>query len=302
MAPVKVPNYNKWTRPPTAVYEDNYGYGINYYQPMIDYISAKENGAPRTLPHLPWNNERGLDKYKFGKVQTYSEQEVAKLSREVAAHAKRDLNTFDVTKRTPFSVVATAAAANVTKHVGVESISTKTKKKRIDREKIKAERQKKRMAEIEKELQLYEAEANVGAELKSKALMYRGKSAGAIAQVLLDESRKNVSEGKFRNLDSDIKKRVDRNYAILSKKIMNEALQETLSSKLENKLEETVSETIRTIREVSPTTCIVRIKTEAPIIVDDSYLITLQELKETLKEFESLNTNVIVDRRYNKVS
>ncbi|XP_059055352.1 paramyosin, short form-like [Achroia grisella] len=303
MAPVKVPNYSKWTRPPTAVYEDNYGYGINYYQPMIDYISAKENGAPRRLPHIPWNNERGLDKYKCNKVQTYTDQEVAKISREVAAQAKRDLNSFnsfEVTKRTPLSVVATAAAANVTKHVGIESVSTKTKKKRG--EKIKAERQKKRMEEIEKELQLYEAEANVGAELRSKALMYRGKSAGAIAQVLLDESRKNVAEGKFRNLDSDIKKRVDRNYAALSKKIAIEALEESLSSKLENKISETVSETIRTVREVSPTTCIVRIKTETPVIVDNSYLITLQELKETLKEFESLNTNVIIDRRYKNLS
>ncbi|KAM3968873.1 LOW QUALITY PROTEIN: paramyosin, short form-like [Aphomia sociella] len=297
MAPVKVPNYNKWTRPP-AVYEDNYGYGINFYQPMIDYISAKENGVPKTLPHLPWNNERALDKYKFGKVQTYSDQEVAKISREVAAQAKRDLNTFDVTTRTPFSVVATAAAANVTKHVGIESVTTKNKKKKIDREKIKVERQKKRMEEIEKELQTYEAEANVGADLRSKALMYRGKSAGAIAQVLLEESRKNVAEGKFRKNNFVTKnKEVDRNYTALSKKIMAQTLEEKLSSQTERKISETMTETIRTIREVSPTTCIVRINTETPIIVDNSYLYTLQDLKETLKEFESLSSSVLIDRR-----
>lgn len=298
MAPVKVPNYSKWNRPPTAVYEDNYGYGINFYQPMIDYISAKEKGVPKNPPHLPWNNERGLDKYKFGKVQTYTEQEVARLSREVAEQAKRDLNKFDVAKRTPFSVIATAAAANVTKHVGVESITTKAKKKKVDREKIKAERQKKRMEEIEKELEIYEREANVGAELRGKALMYRGKSAGAIAQTLLEESRKNVEKGKIRRMDTEARKRViDRNYATLSEKLMSETLETKLSSTSATKLSEAISETIRTVRETSPGPCIVRIKAEVPIIVEETYLQPLQELKDTIKQFENINTSILIDKR-----
>ncbi|XP_060809518.1 paramyosin, short form-like [Amyelois transitella] len=297
MAPVNVPNYSKWHRPPTTVYEDNYGYGINFYQPMIDYISDKEKGRAGKPPHLPWNNERGLDKYKYDKVQTYTDQEVAKLSREVAEQAKRDLNNFEVTKRTPFSVIATAAAANVTKHVGVESITTKAAKKNMNREKIKAERRKKRMDEIEKELELYEKEANVGNELRSKAIMYRGKSAKAIAHTLLEESRKNVAQGKIRKMDFEARKRaVDRNYAYLSENIASQTLHK-FSTTCENKMSEAISETIRAVREHSPTTCIVRIKSEAPIIVEETYLQPLQELKETIRQFENISTNIMIDKR-----
>lgn len=298
MAPVKVPNYNKWTKPPTAVYEDNYGYGINFYQPMIDYITAKQHGVSAKPPHLPWNNERGLDKYRFDKpVKVYSEEDVSRISHEVAEQAKRDLNKFDVAKRSPFSVIATAAAANVTKHVGVESVTVKAKKKKVDREKINAERQKKRMDEIEKQLELYEAEANVGAELRGKAMMYRGKSAKAIAQTLLDESRKNVAQGKMRRMDTDARKSViDRNYAKLAESIMSKTVDSKISNISESKISESISETIRSVRQTSPTTCVVRIQTEIPVI-DESYVYHLQELKETLKQLDQINTSFLIDRR-----
>lgn len=301
MPPVKVPNYNKWNKPPTAVYEDNYGYGINFYQPMIDYISAKEQGVNAKPPHLPWNNERGLDKYRFDKpVKVYSEEDVSRISHEVAEQAKRDLNKFDVAKRSPFSVIATAAAANVTKHVGMESVTVKAKKKKVDREKIKAERQKKRMEEIEKHLELYEANSKVGAELRGKAMMYRGKSAKAIAQTLLEESRKNVDQARVRRMDTEDRKRnIDRNYAKLAQSIMSKTTESKYSSQSESKISESVSETIKTVRRsrsISPTTCIVRVHTEIPII-DDSYVHKLNELKDTLRQFDQLSTSFFIDRR-----
>ncbi|GBP97181.1 Paramyosin, short form, partial [Eumeta japonica] len=153
IAPVNLPNYNKWTKPPTAVYEDNYGYGINFYQPMIDYISAKEHGVDAKPPHLPWNNERGLEKYRPDRpVRVYSTEDLTRIAKDISEQAKQDLNHFEICKRTPFSVCATASAANIAKHVGVESVIVKAGKKKANREKIKAERQKKRMDEIEKEL------------------------------------------------------------------------------------------------------------------------------------------------------
>ncbi|XP_073955987.1 paramyosin, short form-like [Choristoneura fumiferana] len=293
MPPVKVPTY-KWNRPPTAVYEDNYGYGINFYQPMIDYISAKEHGSTAKPPHLPWNNERGLEKYRFDKpVNAYSQDDLSRITHDISEQAKRDLNKFEVRKRAPVTMVAAAAAMNVTKHVGAESVNVKARKIKVNREKIKAERQKKRMDEIEKELELYEKQVNVGAELKGKAMMYRGKSAKAIAQTLLDESRRNVDQAHVRKMDTQARKdQIDRSLARVSRNIMSESHAASSSQKRVTECEETV----RTYREMSPRTCVVRIKEEMPII-DDSYLRPLGELKETLKQFEHLNTSIMIDTR-----
>lgn len=301
MPPVQVPNYCKWKRPPTAVYEDNYGYGINFYQPMIDYISERQHGVAAKPPHLPWNNERGLEKYRFDKpIRTYSEEDTSRIAREVAEQAKRDLNKFDVSKhRSAFSVVATAAAANVTKHVGVESVSVKTKKKKVDREKNKAERQKKRMDEIEKELELYDKSVNVGAELRGKALVYRGKSAKAIAHTLLQESRKNVDQGIVRYMDVQARKTiVDRNLARVTENLLSsmQNSENRVSNITDNKVSESVSQAVRSIRATSPRKCIVTIETEYPTI-NDSYIYKLNEIKDTLKQFEHLQTNLFIDTR-----
>ncbi|XP_075990901.1 paramyosin, short form-like [Anticarsia gemmatalis] len=302
MPPVKVPNYNKWNKPPTAIYEDNYGYGIHFYQPMIDYISAKEQGVSAKPPHLPWNNERALDKYRFDKpIRAYSEEDVTKISHEIAEQAKRDLNTFNVAKRSPFSVIATAAAANVTKHVGTESVVTKARKKKVDREKFKVERQKKRMDEIEKELELYEKEINVGAELRGKAKMYRGKSAKAIAQTLLGESRKNVSEDRMKKFEFHGKRSaIDRNLSKITQDVMSHAVAESrISSASASKLQEAVTQSVRrSIRATSPSTCIVRIQNiEIPTIDESSYLQPLNELKQTIRQFDELNTSFMIDKR-----
>lgn len=300
MPPVKVPNYcSKWNKPPTAVYEDNYGYGINFYQPMIDYISDKEHGGSSKPPHLPWNNERGLEKYRFDKtIKPYSEEDVSRISKDIAETAKRELNVYKICKRSPFSVVATAAAANVTKHVGVESVASKGKKQQVTREKFRAERQKKRMEEIDRELELYEKAVNVGSELRSKAMMYRGKSAKAIAQVLLDESRKNVAQGRVRNIDlNDRKKQVDHKLARITENIMSKVVSETkLSSTSGCQLSEQICESIRTVRATSPVSKSVIIRTEIPVI-DYSYVEKINDLKETIKQFESLNTYMSFDHR-----
>lgn len=303
MPHVQVPNYCKWKRPPTAVYEDNYGYGINFYQPMIDYISERQHGVSAKPPHLPWNNERGLEKYRFDKpIRPYSEEDASRIAREVAEQAKRELNKCDVSKqRSAFSVIATAAAANVTKHVGVESVSVKANKKKVDREKIKAERQKKRMDEIEKELELYEKAVNVGAELRGKALVYRGKSAKAIAQTLLQESRKNVDQGTVRHMDVQARKKiVDRNLARVTENLMS-SVQKSENricnmSDYNNTFSESVSKAVRSIRATSPRKCIVTIESEYPTI-DESYIYKINEIKDTLKQFEHLQTNFFIDTR-----
>lgn len=288
MPPIKVPERNKWTKPPTAIYENNYGYGINYYQPMIDYITAKEQGSKVKPPHLPWSNERGLEKYRFDKpVKAYSEHDVLKLSQEVSDRAKRDLNTFNVGRRTPFTVVATAAATNLSKHVGVKSVSVKTRKKKVEKENIKIERQSKK-DELMKSLDLYNAQLNIGPDLKSKAKVYRGKSAKAIAQTLLEETKNKVGEGKIKKVDVNIGKFHSGGIVQVGKLSKN-----VLSQSYENKLDEIAAIAMKT-----PKVCVVQIETEIPTI-NTEYVQKINELKQTINQFEQLNTSLLCDQRYN---
>ncbi|XP_022122343.2 paramyosin, short form isoform X2 [Pieris rapae] len=283
MPPVKV-DY-KWTKPPTAIYEDNYGYGINFYQPMIDYINAKEQGESVKPPHLPWNNERGLEKYRFDKpVKTYSEHDLRKISQDVAAKAKRDLNSGSVGKRSPFSVIATAAAANITKHVESESITLKTKKKKEYRENIEVERKIKSLNESKRQLANLNSKTDIEADLKSKAKIYRGKSANAIAKTLLDESMQNVNTVMKKNLkDKNITNNSEwgESKAFVLKRPQALDLMENLSADFKIK-------SIKTYNDISPKVCVVQLETEIPSI-NYEYVEKLNELKETIKQFDKLD-------------
>lgn len=54
-----------WKRPATYVYPDNFGFGVNSYQSMIDYLDIKDNGgiAKREDVHLPLLEERCMRRY-----------------------------------------------------------------------------------------------------------------------------------------------------------------------------------------------------------------------------------------------
>lgn len=291
MPPVKVPETPKWTKPPTAIYENNYGFGINYYQPMIDYITAKKQGENVKPPHLPWNNERGLEKYRFDKpVKTYSEGDVVKLSQEIAEKAKNHLETYNIGRRTPFSVIATAAATNITKHVGVKSVSVKSKKKRVEKENFKIERRSK-IGDLNKTLDIYNSQLNVGTELRGKAQIYRGKSAKAIAQTLLEQTRQNAAEGNIKkvdirkkNFDLDlVTEKLSKNVSVLSKTKLNDELDEKLQE-------------IAAIAKKTPKVCVVQIETDIPSI-NTEYVQKINELKQTINQFEQLNRSLLVDQR-----
>lgn len=278
MSPVHVPNYTKWSRPPTSVYEGNYGFGINFYQPMIEYITQKEQGASPRPPHLPWSDERALEKYRTDKpVRPYSDMEVARVTRETAEHANKYLHTadaFQVAKRSPTSVCAMAVAGNLGKHLSVDGAMVNSNRKKIDKEKIKMERQKKRMIEIEKELRTYEAEVNTGAELKRKASKYRGKSAAAIAQTLLTESRDKVEREVRTDIQTSTTKHDTRDTHVTFK----------------------VSQNVRNVRASSPCMTVFELTTEDQAS-GNSYLKPLQEIKRTLKQLDHINTSFILDKR-----
>lgn len=84
---------------PTATFGDNYGYTINFYQPMIDYLDAKRRGEHPSYPHLPLNNERCLPAYSSRKpIETYSRTDLRALSTEILDKARQREVDFDAYK------------------------------------------------------------------------------------------------------------------------------------------------------------------------------------------------------------
>lgn len=57
---------SSWKRPPTFVYASNFGFGVNMYQTMIEYLDAKDSGyrVNKDEVHLPLLEERCLRKYE----------------------------------------------------------------------------------------------------------------------------------------------------------------------------------------------------------------------------------------------
>lgn len=97
MAPVLPHNSTKyytlkehWNRPVTKFYSDNYGYAVNFYQPMIDYLDDKSEN--KEFPHLPFVNERGLTKYRpSNAIKHYSTKDLDNFALEAEFKAKENL-------------------------------------------------------------------------------------------------------------------------------------------------------------------------------------------------------------------
>lgn len=77
---------------PTTVYERNYNFGINYYQPMIDLIERKESGeVPREGTR---QSTRNISEHEY--VVPYTQDELARHVVAAELHAKEHLNYFKV--------------------------------------------------------------------------------------------------------------------------------------------------------------------------------------------------------------
>ena len=175
-------------RPPTHLYEDNYGYAFNFYQPMIEYLDIKDQKLkPKEYPHLPWNNERGLDRYSSRNlVRSYTEQDIHKLAQKAEKEAKENLKTFKLAKRTNFSISKSASASLVTKHIEQLTLKKVKSQDRIDD-----------MAEDG----LFLEDGNLTDPQKFAQEFLRGKSAKGIEAHILAESLRNISS----NTGIDIK-------------------------------------------------------------------------------------------------
>merc|ERR1711962_371306 len=67
-----------WKKPPLKVYQDNFGFAVNSYQPMIDYINKKDCGEnPEKDVHLPLLEERCMREYQSKRpVHGYSNSDI----------------------------------------------------------------------------------------------------------------------------------------------------------------------------------------------------------------------------------
>lgn len=182
--------------PTTSIYSDNYGYTINFYQPMIDYLDAKQKGSDPQYPHLPWSNERGLKNYSpYKSVSTYAADDIVKHTKEVAANAKHREQNFEdykIIHRSPLAVTKSAIGARLSQRLGRSKYETIEERTIRKLERVASERN---LAKIMDDIESIKARFNSHKELEISAGLksaIRGKSASQISAALLAESEKNI--------------------------------------------------------------------------------------------------------------
>lgn len=183
--------------PHSKIYDYTYGYSMNYYQPMIDYLDRRESSQPREnrqLPHLPWTNERYIQEYDpKNKIKLYNEKELKRIAKKSQEGALKNINNFDV-KRSYFGAIGTADATkllrNLPKSSALEAVYKKDVGKLIKDIKDLEMDAYYRYKEGERQM-LEEERENFPLELK-RAL--KGKSANQIRNILLADSMKKIKD------------------------------------------------------------------------------------------------------------
>lgn len=213
-----------WFNPATKVYKYNYGFGINYYQPMVDYIDAKSKGRHTNYPHLPWTDERGLEQYNpSGLIRSYSERDLSTISRQTEARAKTRLKDFKATTKNQFDLAQSVSAATITRKIRTEE--KKSKKRQILRQidEIKAKLSDK--VESEDELT-----SRIESSMKSIKNYMHGKSAKAIEDQLLAESRSHIAKGHEMDVEEMYQSQMSKSLkkVKLHAKLMDEKMEERL--------------------------------------------------------------------------
>lgn len=186
----------KKRNPTTTIYEDNYGYTINFYQPMIDYLDAKQKGGDPQYPHLPWSNERGLRSYlPRRRVKIYSEDEINRYIDQVTEHAeqrKQNGDDYKVIHRTPLAVTKSAIGARLSTRLGrskYETVESRTIRKLEDQ--ANERRCQKIADDIDNIKERFNAHQDMEISVGLKNAI-RGKTASQISAALLAESEKNI--------------------------------------------------------------------------------------------------------------
>lgn len=184
-------------RPPTTtIYADNYGFTINFYQPMIDYLDAKQKGINSQYPHLPWSNERGLKKYSSSKlISNYTSKDIVKYSDEVARNAKireESCDDYKIINRTPLAVTKSAIGARLGRRLGRSKYET-VEERTIRTLEVRAN--ERHLAKVMDDIDNIKARFNAHKDMELSAGLksaIRGKTANQISAALLADSEKNI--------------------------------------------------------------------------------------------------------------
>lgn len=218
---------------------------MNFYQPMVDFIDDKQRGRKVPLPHLPWSDE--FDPMKS--LHNYSDEDLARVSRKTEASAKEKLRDFRSHAKSGFILSQSVSAATITEKV--RTTETRKKKQLIrDIKKLKS-----LMSEEHKPRGSRDAEE----ETMTTTKFFRGRSAKAIEQQLLTESRKVISEG----IDEDIRRQ---HLGVKGVKVHTAHIK-LMDEKMEKELE-------------------------------DSFVIPLENLSHDLKSFDHRTSAFLLNKRW----
>ncbi|KAF7265982.1 hypothetical protein GWI33_020717 [Rhynchophorus ferrugineus] len=173
---------SKW-QPKTQLYKYNYGVGMNFYQPMVDFIEDKSKGKRVAPPHLPWTDELGLDQFDPMRIRSYSEHDLSKISDRTEKSAKLRLGLGHASSS--FLLSESVSAAKITTKIHQES----RKKNKIVKE------IKKLKSRMKDDIDYHPVrDRDVEQELRAQQRFFRGKSAKGIASQLLSGSRRVIEE------------------------------------------------------------------------------------------------------------
>lgn len=185
--------------PHSKIYDYTYGYSMNYYQPMIDYLERRDSTEDSQrenlqLPHLPWTNERYIQAYDpKNPIKLYNTSEVKILAKKSQEAALKNINNFDV-KHSYFSAIPTADATKLIRKLprtsALEAVYRRDVGKIIQDVKDLEMDAYYRYKDGERRL-LEEEREGFPIEMK-RAL--KGKSANQIRNILLADSMKKMQE------------------------------------------------------------------------------------------------------------
>ncbi|XP_034232390.1 paramyosin, short form-like isoform X1 [Thrips palmi] len=189
----------RWQKPATKYYDNNYSFGMNFYQPMIDWLDDRDRGLrPRPPPHLPWLNERGLKQYDPSQqgIKTYSKERARQLAVDAQLRAQESLRESKEVgplshPRSPFSLAKQVeVATSLTKKVLGESHEERHADK-IFREKELADLRRRTEDAL---LEFVPSKVMATTDLESSS--YRAKSRRAIANELIMESMRHLQDSR----------------------------------------------------------------------------------------------------------
>lgn len=185
--------------PHSKIYDYTYGYSMNYYQPMIDYLDRRDSTKDSEkrnlqLPHLPWTNERYIQEFEPKKpIKLHNAERTNEIAIKSQNGARRNINNFDV-KRSYFGAVATADATKLLRKLPKTSALDAVYKRDLgqtiqDIEDLEMETYYRYK---EGERQMLEQEREFFPDGLKRSI--KGKSANQIRNILVADSMRNIQE------------------------------------------------------------------------------------------------------------